>query len=138
MDSKLSQKAWMAVVVWLGLAAATAYTSKATADVFYTIVSTLFSSLTNGIGDLFTNYGLLFTVILSIVLIFLIVSAWLGVVSYTFEVGDLVFGNAKEDEEEDEDLADDITNTVGTVARYLGFSWGLFFIIFLLLPAVIL
>lgn len=133
MDSKLSQKAWMAVVVWLGLTAATAYTSNATYNVFNAIISALFSALPNGISDLFTNYGVLFTVILSIVLIFLVVSAWLGVVSFTFDIGDLVFGN---NEEEDEDFAEDVTNTVGQVARYLGFSWGLFFILFLILPAV--
>ncbi len=135
MDSKLSQKAWMAVVVWLGLLAATAYTSNATVNVFNAIIQALFSSLVNGISDLFTNYGILFAVILSIVLIFLLVSAWLGVVSYTFEVGDLVFGNAK-DEDEDEEQAEDITNVVGQVARYLGFSWGLFYILFLILPVV--
>lgn len=135
MDSKLSQKAWMAVVVWLGLLAATAYTSNATVNVFNAIIQALFSSLVNGISDLFTNYGILFAVILSIVLIFLLVSAWLGLVSFTFEVGDLVFGNDR-DEDEDEEHAEDITNVVGQVARYLGFSWGLFYILFLILPVV--
>ena len=135
MDSKLSQKAWMAVVVWLGLLGATAYTSNATVNVFNAIIQALFSTLTNGIGDLFTNYGVLFAVILSIVLIFLLVSAWLGLVSFTFEVGDMVFGKA-DDEDDDDDAAEDITTVVAQVARYLGFSWGLFYILFLILPVV--
>lgn len=135
MDSKLSQKAWMGVVVWLGLLAATAYTSNATVNVFNAIIQALFSALTNGISDLFTNYGVLFAVILSIVLIFLLVSAWLGLVSFTFEVGDLVFGKAK-DEDEEEEQAEDITAVAGQIARYLGFSWGLFYILFLILPVV--
>lgn len=135
MESKLSQKAWMAVAIWLGLLAATAYTSNATVNVFNAIIQALFSSLTNGISDLFSNYGILFAVILSIVLIFLLVSAWLGLVSFTFEVGDLVFGKAK-DEEEEEDQAEDITAVAGQIARYLGFSWGLFYILFLILPVV--
>ena len=88
MDSKSSQKAWMAIVIWLGLTAATAYTSNATYTVFNAIISALFSALTNGISDLFTNYGVLFTVILSIVLIFLVVSAWLGVAYVVFFVTD--------------------------------------------------
>lgn len=135
MNSKLSQKAWMAVVVWLGLLATTAYTSNATVNVFNAIIQALFSTMVNGISDLFTNYGVLFAVILSIVLIFLLVSAWLGLVSFTFEVGDLVFGK-KDEEDEDDDLADEVTNTIGQVARYLGFSWGLFYILFLILPVV--
>jgi len=135
MESKLSQKAWMGVVVWLGLLGATAYTSNATVNVFNAIIQALFSALVNGISDLFTNYGVLFAVILSIVLIFLLVSAWLALVSFTFEVGDLVFGKAKDGDEE-EDQAEEMTTVAGQIARYLGFSWGLFYILFLILPVV--
>lgn len=132
MNSKLTQKGWMSVVMWLGLFAGTAYTSNATVNVFNAIIQALFSTLTTGISDLFSNYGVLFATLLGIVLIFLLVSAWLGLVSFTFEVGELVFGK----EEEDEDEAAEISALPGQVARYLGFSWGLFYIMFLILPLV--
>jgi len=133
MNSKLTQKGWMSVVIWLGLLAATAYTSNATVNVFNAIIQALFSTLTTGIGDLFSNYGVLFATILGIVLIFLLVSAWLGLVSYTFVVSEFIFGN--DDEEADEDDSD-MSALPGQVARYLGFTWGLFFILFLILPMV--
>ncbi|MFN2146183.1 MAG: hypothetical protein ACK2T7_12590 [Anaerolineales bacterium] len=132
MDSKKSQKSWMAVVIWVALLAATAYTSNATVNVFNAIIQTLFQTLVNGIGDLFTNYGVLFATLLSIGLVFLLLSAWLGLVTYTFELGNLAFG--KEEEEEEEEA--DIFTLPGQIARYLGFSWGLFYILFLILPMV--
>lgn len=135
MNSKLTQKGWMAVVIWAGLLAATAYTSNATVNVFNAIVQALFSTLVNGISDLFSNYGVLFAVILGIVLIFLLISAWLGLVSFTFEVGEMVFGAPVEDDEAEEQ-AEAVTAIIGQTARYLGFSWGLFFILFLILPVV--
>ncbi|HAY85406.1 MAG TPA: hypothetical protein DCY42_10935 [Chloroflexi bacterium] len=131
MDSKLTQKGWMSVVIWLGLLGGTAYTSNATVNVFNAIIQALFQTLTTGIADLFQNYGVLFATLLGIVLIFLLVSAWLGLVSYTFEVGNLVFGD---DDEEDEDS--EMSALPGQVARYLGFTWGLFYILFLILPMV--
>jgi len=130
MDSKLTQKGWMSVVIWLGLLAGTAYTSNATVNVFGALYQNLLSVLQTGIEDLFSNYGVLFATILAIVLIFLLVSAWLGFVSYTFEVGYFVFGD--EDDEEEVDL----TTQPGQVARYLGFSWGLFYILMLIFPMV--
>ncbi len=133
MDSKLSQKGWIAVVVWAGLLAATAYTSNATVNVFNAIIQTLFQTLVNGIGDLFTNYGVLFATLLSIGLVFLLLSAWLGLVTFTFEVGHLVFGKKEEGEEEEED---GLSTLPGQVTRYLGFSWALFYILFLILPMV--
>ncbi|MEJ2486848.1 MAG: hypothetical protein P8Y68_14050 [Anaerolineales bacterium] len=129
MESKLTQKGWMAVVVWFGLLAGTAFTSNSVVTVFGQIIQALFQNLTNGISDLFQNYGVLFATLLGIVLIFLLVSAWLGLVSFTFEVSALVFGS-----EEEEDL--DLAAYPGQVARYLGFSWGLFYILFLILPMV--
>ena len=132
MDSKHSQKAWIAALMWAGLLAATAYTSNATVNVFNAIIQTLFQTLVNGIGDLFSNYGVLFATLLSIGLVFLLLSAWLGLVSFTFEVGAMVFGKEEEDEDEDSDL----TTLPGQIARYLGFSWGLFYILFLILPMV--
>ena len=131
MDSKVSQKSWIAGMMWLGLLAATAYTSNATVNVFNAIIQTLFQTLVNGIGDLFSNYGVLFATLLSIGLVFLLVSAWLGLVSFTFEVGALVFGKEEEEEEES-----GLTTLPGQIARYLGFSWGLFYILFLILPMV--
>ena len=131
MDSKTTQKGWMAVVFWAALLGATTYTSNATVNVFNAIIQTLFQTLVNGIGDLFTNYGVLFATLLSIGLIFLLISAWLGLVSYTFEVGSFVFGKEDEDEEEA-----DLFTLPGQIARYLGFSWGLFYILFLILPMV--
>ena len=86
MDSKLSQKGWIAVIIWAALLAAAAYTSNATVNVFNAIIQTLFQTLAGDISNLFSNYGVLFAVILAIGLVFLIVSAWLGLVSYTFEV----------------------------------------------------
>ena len=74
MDSKLSQKGWMTVVSWLGLLGATAFTSKSIIDMFTAIIQTLFQTLQNGIGDLFSNYGVLFATILGIVLIFLVLT----------------------------------------------------------------
>ena len=121
----------MAVVFWAALLGATTYTSNATVNVFNAIIQTLFQTLVNGIGDLFTNYGVLFATLLSIGLIFLLISAWLGLVSYTFEVGSFVFGKEEEDEEEA-----DLFTLPGQIARYLGFSWGLFYILFLILPMV--
>lgn len=132
MDSKLTQKGWMSVVIWLGLLGATAFTSNSTVNVFNAIIQALFSTLVTGIGDLFSNYGVLFATILGIVLIFLIISAWLGLVSYTFAVGQMVFGS----EEDADDEAADAADLPGSVARYLAFSWGLFFILFLVLPVV--
>jgi len=120
----------MSVVIWLGLLAGTAYTSNATVNVFGALYQNLLSVLQTGIEDLFSNYGVLFATILAIVLIFLLVSAWLGFVSYTFEVGYFVFGD--EDDEEEVDL----TTQPGQVARYLGFSWGLFYILMLIFPMV--
>ncbi|NIW49337.1 MAG: hypothetical protein GWN30_32595 [Gammaproteobacteria bacterium] len=135
MNSKMNQKEWMSVVIWVGLLAGTAYTSNATVNVFNAIIQALFSTLQGGISDLFSNYGVLFAVILGIVLIFLIVSAWLGFVSYTFEVGSYVFGGS-EDEEDEEEFVSEMSALPGQVVRYLGFSWGLFFILFLILPMV--
>jgi len=123
----------MAVALWAGLLAATAYTSNATVNVFNAIIQTLFQTLVNGIGDLFSNYGVLFATLLSIGLVFLLLSAWLGLVSFTFEVGYLVFGKKEEGEEDDED---GLSTLPGQVARYLGFSWALFYILFLILPMV--
>jgi hypothetical protein len=134
MDSKLTQKGWMAVAIWAGLLATTAYTSNATVNVFNAIIQTLFQTLVNGIGDLFSNYGVLFATLLSIGLVFLLLSAWLGLVSFTFEVGYLVFGKKEEGEEEDDE--DGLSTLPGQVARYLGFSWALFYILFLILPMV--
>ena len=125
----------MSVVIWVGLLAGTAYTSNATVNVFNAIIQALFSTLQGGISDLFSNYGVLFAVILGIVLIFLIVSAWLGFVSYTFEVGSYVFGGS-EDEDDEEEFVSEMSALPGQIARYLGFSWGLFFILFLILPMV--
>ena len=135
MNSKMNQKEWMSVVIWVGLLAGTAYTSNATVNVFNAIIQALFSTLQGGISDLFSNYGVLFAVILGIVLIFLIVSAWLGFVSYTFEVGSYVFGGS-EDEDDEEEFVSEMSALPGQIARYLGFSWGLFFILFLILPMV--
>lgn len=132
MDSKTTHKSWMAVVIWAALLGATAYTSNATVNVFNAIIQTLFQTLVNGIGDLFTNYGVLFATLLSIGLVFLLLSAWLGLVSYTFEISSFVFGKEEDDEDDDADLF----SLPGQVARYLGFSWGLFYILFLILPMV--
>ena len=136
MDSKLSQKGWLAVMLWAGLLAVTAYTSNATVNVFNAIIQTLFQTLVNGIGDLFTNYGVLFATLLSIGLVFLLLSAWLGLVSFTFEVGHLVFGKQEEEEDEDDEDESDLTTLPGQITRYLGFSWALFYILFLILPMV--
>lgn len=133
MESKMTQKSWMAVVMWTGLLAATAYTSNATVNVFNAIIQALFQTLVNGIGDLFSNYGILFATLLSIGMVFLLVSAWLGLVSFSFEIGSMVFGKGDEEEEEESDL----TTLPGQIARYLGFSWGLFYILFLILPMVL-
>ena len=132
MDSKTTQKSWMAVVIWAALLGTTAYTSNATVNVFNAIIQTLFQTLVNGIGDLFTNYGVLFATLLSIGLIFLLLSAWLGLVTYTFEISGFIFG--KEDDDEDDDV--DLFSLPGQIARYLGFTWGLFYILFLILPMV--
>lgn len=131
MDSKLSQKGWIAVILWAGLLAAAAYTSNATVNVFNAIIQTLFQTLAGDISNLFSNYGVLFAVILAIGLVFLVVSAWLGLVSYTFEVASFVFGDEEDGEEAD------LMTFPGQVARYLGFSWGLFYILFLVLPMVL-
>lgn len=137
MDSKLSQKGWMSVATWLGLIGVTAFTSKSIIDLFTAIVQTLFQTLTNGIGDLFSNYGVLFATILGIVLIFLILSAWLSLVSYTYVVGQLVFGMSEKADDEDEEGDElDAVELFSGVVRYLTFSWGLFFILFLILPMV--
>ena len=133
MDSKLSKKGWMAVVIWVGLIAAAAFSSNAFAEYFNLNLQILYSTLVNGISDLFTNYGMLFATILAIVLIFLVVSAWLDLVSYTFAVGQIVFGSEEEAEEEEDDAA----RLPGSVARYLAFSWGLYLIMYLIYPFVL-
>lgn len=127
MENKLSQKGWQTVVIWLGLVAATAYTSNALVQVFFQIVEALFSTIVGDFGALFQNYGVLFATILAIGLIFLLVSAWLNLVSFTFDIIDIVF----EAEEEVEDSV-----YPASVVRYLAFTWGLFFILFLILPVV--
>jgi hypothetical protein len=127
MENKISQKGWQTVVIWLGLLAAAAFTSEALYEAFYQIVSTLFGTIVGDVGALFQNYGVLFATILAIALIFLIVSAWLNLVSFTFDIIDIVF----EAEEEVEDSV-----YPANVVRYLAFSWGLYFILFLILPFV--
>lgn len=127
MENKLSQKGWQTIAIWLGLLAATAFTSDALYDAFYQIVSTLFSTIVGDFGALFQNYGVLFATILAIGLIFLLVSAWLNLVSFTFDIIDIVF----EAEEEVEDSV-----YPASVVRYLAFTWGLYFILFLILPVV--
>lgn len=133
MDNKLTQKNWLAVIVWAGLLAATAYTSNAILNVFNAIIQALFQGLAGDIANLFKDYGLLFATILGIGLIFLLLSTWLGLVTYTFEIGSLVFGKEKE---EDEDEESSMVSLPGQVARYLAFTWGLFYILFLILPLV--
>jgi hypothetical protein len=133
MDSKLSKKGWMSVVIWVGLVATTAFTSSSFAEYFNLNLQILYSTLTGGISDLFQNYGLLFATILAIGLIFLILSAWLDLVSYTFAVGQMVFGSEEEAEEEESDAA----RLPGSVARYLAFSWGLYLILYLIYPFVL-
>lgn len=133
MDTKMTQKNWLAVIVWAGLLAATAYTSNAILNVFNAIIQALFQGLAGDISNLFKDYGLLFATILGIGLIFLLLSTWLGLVTYTFEIGSLVFGK---ENEEDEDEESSLVALPGQVARYLAFTWGLFYILFLILPLV--
>lgn len=128
MDSKLTQKGWQNIVIWVGLLAAAAFTSNAMVQIFFQIIDALFQTLAGDIGNLFANYGVLFATILGIALIFLIVMAWLSLVSYTFDITDIVF-EAEEEVEE--------SSYPSTVVRYLAFTWGLFFILFLTLPFVI-
>ncbi|MEN8242723.1 MAG: hypothetical protein ABFS17_12425 [Chloroflexota bacterium] len=123
MDKKLSL-----VIVWVGLIAAAAYTSNAMIGIFGQIVEALFSTLAGDFSALFSNYGVLFTTILGIGLIFLIVSAWLNIVSYTFDITDVIF-------EVEEDVED--STYPAAAVRYMAFTWGLFFVLFLILPMVI-
>ena len=123
MDKKLSL-----VVIWVGLIAAAAYTSNAMIGIFGQIIEALFGTLAGDFAALFTNYGVLFITILAIVLIFLLVSAWLNLVSYTFDITDVIF--------ESEEVVEDSTYPAAAV-RYLAFSWGMFFVLFLILPMVI-
>jgi hypothetical protein len=127
MENKTSLKGWGSVVIWLGLVAATAYTSNALITMFGQIIEFLFSSLAGDIAALFQNYGTLFATILGIGMIFLIVFAWLNLVSFTFDVIDIVF--AAEEEVEDSVYP-------ASVIRYLAFTWGLFYILFLILPVL--
>jgi hypothetical protein len=127
MENKLSQKGWQSIIVWLGLLAATVYTSEKLYEPFYQIVSTLFNAIVGDFGALFQEYGLLFATILAIGLIFLIVSAWLNLASFTFDIIDIVF--------EAEEEVEDSVYPAGVV-RYLAFTWGLYFILFLILPMV--
>jgi hypothetical protein len=127
MDNKLTQKGWQSVVIWLGLVAATVYTSNALISMFGQIIEYLFTALAGDIGLLFQNYGTLFATILGIGMIFLIVTAWLNLVSFTFDVIDIVF----EAEEEVEDSV-----YPASVIRFLAFTWGLFYILFLILPVL--
>ena len=137
MDTKMTQKNWLAVIMWAGLLAATAYTSNAILNVFNAIIQALFQGLAGDISNLFKDYGLLFATILGIGLIFLLLSTWLGLVTYTFEIGSLVFGKEKEeDNNDDDDEESSLVSLPGQVARYLAFTWGLFYILFLILPLV--
>lgn len=128
MENKLSQKGWQNVVIWIGLVAAVIYTSNSMVSIFGQITNLLGQQLAGDIANLFSNYGLLVITIFAIGLLFLLVSAWLNLVSFTFDVIDIVF----EAEEEVEDSA-----YPASVIRYLAFTWGLFYIIFLVLPVIL-
>jgi hypothetical protein len=122
MDKKLST-----VVIWVGLLAAALYTSNAMIGIFGQIIDAVFSTLGGDIANLFSNLRLLFATLLGIGLIVLLIMAWLNLVSYTYDVTDIIF----EAEEEVED-----STYPAAVVRYLSFSWGLFFVLFFVLPFV--
>jgi len=139
MNSKLSQKGWMSVVVWLGLFAGTAFSSAVTLGLsVFPINIGVFSMILqflNGFATLdalLKDYSALFVLFLGLILIFLLISAWLYLVSYTFEVSNLIFGDEEEDDEEESGLF----TLPGQITRYLGFSWGIIFIFFLIIPLV--
>lgn len=128
MDSKLSQKGWQNVVIWVGLVAASMFTSNSMVSIFGQITNILGNALAGDIANLFADFKVLFVTILTIVLLFLIIMVWLNLVSYTYDVIDIVFAAEEEVEE---------TSYPTSVLRYLAFTWGLFYLIFLIIPVVL-
>ena len=140
MDSKLTQKGWMSVILWLGLLVGTGFTSAVTLGLsVFPINIGVFSLLFQYFGNftaldaLLKDYSALFILFLGLILIFLLISAWLYLVSFTFEVSNLVFGD---DDEEDDDEDSGLFSLPGQITRYLGFAWGIIFIFFLIIPLV--
>jgi hypothetical protein len=146
-DKNSSQDKWLGVIVWLGLFVGVVFTSNALMNVFSGIINAIFQMIGGEVSALFTNPGALFLVILSIALIFLVFNAWRNLVSLTFELVlsfsgqiegvlflNLVdFSKGKEDDEVDIPKS----SLPSAVMRDLAFSWGLFFITFLILPMLL-
>ena len=148
-DKNNTQDKWLGVVIWLGLFVGTVFTSNALMNVFSGIINAIFQMVGGDIAALFTNPGAIFLVILSLALIFLIFNAWRNMVSLTFElvlafsgqVEGLLFLNlvdftqSKEEEDDETDIPK--SSLPSAVMRDLAFSWGLFFITFLVLPLLL-
>jgi hypothetical protein len=146
-DKNNVQDKWLGVVVWLGLFVGLVFTSNALMNVFSGIINAIFQMIGGDVTALFTSPGALFLVILSLALIFLIFNAWRNMVSLTFElvltfsgqVEGLLFLNlvdfAKGKEEDEMDIPK--SSLPSAVMRDLAFSWGLFFITFLILPMIL-
>jgi hypothetical protein len=142
-DKNHSQDKWLGVSIWLGLFGGTVFTSNALMNVFSGIINAIFQMVLGDFTALFTNYGALFLVILSLALIFLIFNAWRNLVSLTFElvlafsgqVEGLLFSNLLDYAKGKDDVADIPRSSLpSAVMRDLAFSWGLFFISFFILP----
>ena len=148
-DKNNTQDKWLGVVIWLGLFVGTVFTSNSLMNVFSGIINAIFQMVGGDIAALFTNPGAIFLVILSLALIFLIFNAWRNMVSLTFElvlafsgqVEGLLFLNlvdftqSKEEEDDETDIPK--SSLPSAVMRDLAFSWGLFFITFLVLPLLL-
>lgn len=142
-DKNHSQDKWLGVTIWLGLFVGTVFTSNALLNVFGGIINAIFQMVLGDFTALFTNYGALFLVILSLALIFLVFNAWRNMVSLTFElvlafsgqVDGRLFSNLLDFARGKEDETDIPKSSLpSAVMRDLAFSWGLFFISFFILP----
>lgn len=142
-EKKMAQDKWIGVVVWGVLAVGLLFTSNAMIDIFNSLISAVFSRINAGVASLFSDLPSLFVLLLALILLLALLNAWRNLVSLTFELvlafsgkadGDLFEGllNFSSDEED----AYPKSSLPSSVLRDLAIVWGLFYLIFLVLPLV--
>lgn len=143
-EKKVKRESRNAVIIWVALLAALVYSSNAMMATFNSLFQAIFQRLGSLGGTLFSDRPTAAMFFLGVVLVILLVNAWRNLVSMTFELV-LAFSGKLEGSafegllnfsSDDEDSLP-TSSLPSAVLRDLAIVWGLFFLIFLLLPVVL-